>query len=57
MTHTPLKDQGSALSQDEWLMLRTLHERYQHGRDLFSLREINRLRFLRCLHQMGRLNP
>ena len=37
--------------------LRHLHDRYRQGGDLFSAREMDRLRFIRWLCQMGRIWP
>ena len=35
--------------------LRQLRARYRAGRDLFDVQELARLRFIRWLHQIGRL--
>jgi hypothetical protein len=47
---------SSALSQEQWRILRDLHLHYQEGHDLLSQRELMRLRFLRWLVQTGRLS-
>jgi hypothetical protein len=39
----------------EWNALLKLRRRYQQDRDLFSARELERLRFMRWLHETGRL--
>mgnify|MGYP001455963779 CR=1 FL=1 len=48
-------DVSSTFNADEWDALRLLHERYHHERDLFSNREMGRLRFVRWLYRTGRL--
>jgi hypothetical protein len=40
---------------DEWRVLCLLRERYGQGCDLFSAREMARLRFVRWLYHSGRL--
>lgn len=37
--------------------LRALRDRYQQGRDLFTDRELARLRFLRWLYETGKIEP
>jgi hypothetical protein len=39
----------------EWRDLVTLRQRYQQDHDLFSPQELARLRFLRWLHETGKL--
>ncbi len=39
----------------EWAELYALRERYEQSRDLFSVREQERLRFIRWLYETGRL--
>jgi hypothetical protein len=40
---------------DEWQKLGALRTRYQQDHDLFSPREMERLRFMHWLHHSGRL--
>ena len=40
---------------EEWRVLCLLRERYGQARDLFSTREMARLRFVRWLYHSGRL--
>jgi hypothetical protein len=42
-------------TRGEWDALLLLRHRYQQDRDLFSARELERLRFLRWLHETRRL--
>jgi hypothetical protein len=44
-------------THEERQALRTLRERYQHNHDLFSARELARLRFLHWLYVTGRIVP
>jgi hypothetical protein len=44
-------------THEERQALRTLRERYQHDHDLFSARELARLRILRWLYVTGRVVP
>jgi hypothetical protein len=48
-------DRRSIFSSSEWEALALLRERYQQGRDLFSDREMARLRFVRWLYRAGQL--
>jgi hypothetical protein len=45
------------LTTEERRTLDALRERYRGDRDLFSARELARLRFVRWLVQSGRLTP
>jgi hypothetical protein len=46
-----------AFTPAQWQALHAVHTRYQQDRDLFSNRELARLRFVRWLYQTGRLVP
>jgi hypothetical protein len=46
---------SSAFTPAEWAALDHLRTRYSQGRDLFTDREMARLRFLRWLYGTGRL--
>ena len=54
---TPMPVPPPAFTPAQWQALHALHTRYQQDRDLFSNRELARLRFVRWLYQTGRLVP
>ena len=54
-TQTALSDLLAPFTPTEQQALRTLRAHYRQDRDLFSLSELARLRFLRWLVQTGRL--
>jgi hypothetical protein len=54
MTQTTT-DGSSLFTSSEWEALALLRERYHQGRDLFSEREMARLRFVRWLYRTARL--
>jgi hypothetical protein len=53
----PETDTTFAFTAGEQDALRHLRLRYQESRDLFSARELARLRFQRWLHETGQLIP
>jgi hypothetical protein len=58
MTHKPSPSditRPPALTPGEWPAVYALRLRYQQGGDVFSERELARLRFLRWLYRSGRL--
>ena len=56
-TQTLTSDMTSMFTAAQRQALHALRDRYQQERDLFSTRELARLRFLRWLHDHGRLAP
>lgn len=44
-----------ALTSQEWVALLVLRRRYREGQDLWDARELAHLRFLRWLHNAGRV--
>ena len=54
---TPMPVPPPAFTPAQWQALHALHTRYQQDCDLFSNRELTRLRFVRWLYQTGRLVP
>ena len=54
-TQTATTDGSSLFTSGEWAALALLRERYHQGRDLFSEREMERLRFVRWLYRTARL--
>ncbi|HZS88512.1 MAG TPA: hypothetical protein VFE42_13635 [Chloroflexota bacterium] len=54
-TQAASPDIASPFAPDEWQRLQTMRMRYQQDHDLFSPREMERLRFMRWLHHSGRL--
>jgi hypothetical protein len=56
-TQTLTSDMTSMFTAAQRQALYALRDRYLQERDLFSTRELARLRFLRWLHDRGRLAP
>jgi hypothetical protein len=54
---TTMTDGPSPFRRDEWHRLWTMRIRYQYNPDLFTEREMARLRFMRWLHRARRLEP
>lgn len=54
---TPHPGVAVTFTRQEWWALRSLRVRYLQGRDVFSARELEHLRFLRWLRNTGRLDP
>jgi hypothetical protein len=50
-------DPSRGFTRDEQAALHTLREHYHQCRDLFSTRELARLRFIRWLYEEGELGP
>ena len=53
----PVALRGHLYTRAEWDSLCALRTRYQQDADLLSERERAHVRFLRWLHQTGRLDP
>ena len=54
-TRTTAADAMSTFTCREWSAFLMLRRRYREGQDLWDARELEHLRFLRWLRQMGRL--
>ena len=53
---SPYRKVVPAYTPEEWQSLRRLRDRYQESRDVWTERELARLRFMRWLVQTGRLS-
>jgi hypothetical protein len=54
-TQTAGREPAATFSAAEWSALRALRAAYQQHRDLFSARELARLRFQRWLYHAGQV--
>ena len=56
-TQMTTTDAAGVFTPAQWRLLHVLRDRYHQDRDLFTPREMTRLRFVRWLHDTGRLIP